>query len=81
MNMEQTLYDVIVVGGGPAGLAAAIEAAANGAGRVVLLAVSYTHLDVYKRQAQQAEPKIIAQGASGQHGHGGQLFERIKFFH
>ncbi|MFA9380193.1 MAG: FAD-dependent oxidoreductase, partial [Acetanaerobacterium sp.] len=31
------MIDVIVVGGGPAGLAAAIAAAENGAGRVLLL--------------------------------------------
>ena len=34
-GMEQ--YDVAVIGGGPAGLAAAIEAKRQGAGRVLLI--------------------------------------------
>ena len=35
--MNETLYDVIVIGGGPAGIAAALEAAKEGAGKVLIL--------------------------------------------
>ena len=31
------IYDLAVIGGGPAGMAAAVEAAKDGAGRVLIL--------------------------------------------
>lgn len=35
--MEQKLYDLAVIGGGPAGMAAALEAHKNGAGKIVII--------------------------------------------
>ena len=41
---------IIVIGGGPAGIMAALTAANGGAEVALWEPVSYTHLDVYKRQ-------------------------------
>ena len=37
------MYDTVVIGGGPAGIAAAVEANKEGA-KTLIIAVSYTHL-------------------------------------
>ena len=53
-------YDLAIIGGGAAGMAAAVFASENGVRTVVIehnrqlgkKPVSYTHLDVYKRQGE-----------------------------
>ena len=61
---------VVVVGGGVAGLVAALQCAKVGFRVTVLEAVSYTHLDVYKRQGKDPWPRAGAHAKIAGFAHG-----------